>query len=292
MHMHHPVLLGLVLTLSLLMSALTTLSASAQASTGVTISPLRQEGAIDPGFVYSGTLLIKNSGTKVQHIDLSAETFNVTGQSYDYLFKANTTESQWVSFDRSTLLLAPDETAIIPYQVSVPIGTEPAGYYLALFALNRPADGASGGITPTERVASLLYLTVSGEASRSGQLIQLHSPLVMFSETNWSAALQNSGTLHYRSVYSSKVSSVFNHQLSFQEDSRLILPGTVRLIEDAVQPPEILGLYKVTYTVSLGDNPGHQETRWFLYLPPLQIILLALIIAGLIVIKKHRRRTA
>jgi hypothetical protein len=290
--MQRLILFGLVLILSLLISASANLSATAQTKTGVTISPLRQEGIIDPGFVYTGSLLIKNSGSQPQQISLNAETFNVTGQSYDYLFKTDTTESEWVSFDRSSLLLNPNETAIVTYQVNVPIGTEPAGYYLALFALNRPSSSPTGGITPTERVASLLYLTVSGEATRTGQLVQLNGPLVVFGNTSWSATLQNKGTLHYRSVYSSKVSSVFNHQVSFHEDSRLILPGTIRLIEAPIQPPDILGLYKVTYTVSLGDNPGHQETRWFLYLPPLQIILLALIVAGLIVIKRLHRRTA
>ncbi len=289
--MQRLILLGLVLILSLLASAIPALPISAQAKTGITISPLRQEGTIDPGFVYAGTLLITNSGSQTQQISLSAETFNVTGQTYEYLFKTDTTESGWVSFDRSSLLLNPDETATVTYQVSIPIGTEPGGYYLALFALNRSDSSSVGGISPTERVASLLYLAVSGDATRTGQLVQLKSPYIVFGETSWSATLQNKGTLHYRSVYSSKVSSILNHQLSFHEDSRLILPGTIRLVEDQIQLPELLGLYKLTYTVSLGDNPGHEETRWFLYLPPLQLLLITVIIIGLASLLRKRKKS-
>jgi hypothetical protein len=292
MYMKRLTLPAFGLLLSLLMATAFFIPVEAQSKSSITISPLREEGEIDPGFVYSGSLLIKNSGTSAQHISLSAETFNVTNQSYDYLFKTGTAESQWVTFDQSSLSLAPNEFTTISYQVSVPIGAEPGGYYLALFALNTPSGSTTGGIIPTERVASLLYLTVSGEATRSGQLIQLQSPLVIFGEASWSATLQNNGTLHYRTFYSSKVSSVLDQQLSFHEDTRLILPGSVRLIEAPIQAPEILGLYKITYTVSLGDNPSREETRWFLYLPPLQIALIALIVAGLVVIKKQYRRPA
>jgi hypothetical protein len=273
---------------SLLLSAVTQPSVSAQQETGITISPLRLEGEIDPGFVFSGKFQVKNSGTEARNITVSAETFNVTNQAYDYLFKPNTAEVSWVSFSTTSLSLAPDESAIVSYQVNVPIGTEPGGYYLAFFATNQ-SPASLGGISPTERVTSLLYLSVSGEASRSGQLVQLRSPFVVWGDTNWSATLQNSGTLHYRSAYASSVRSIFNHQVSSHEDSRLILPGTVRLIEGTLVAPSVLGLYKVVYTVSLGDSPQVEHTRWFLYLPPLQVILAGLIIIGIVILLRRQK---
>jgi hypothetical protein len=273
---------------SLLLSVVVQPSISAQQETGVTISPLRLEGEIDPGFVFSGKFQVKNSGTQPRNITVSAETFNVINQDYDYLFKTDTAEVSWVSFSATSLSLAPNESALVSYQVSVPIGTEPGGYYLAFFATNQSPVGVAG-ISPTERVTSLLYLSVSGEASRSGQLIQLRSPAVTWGDTNWSATVQNSGTLHYRSTYTSSVQSIFNHQSSFHEDSRLILPGTVRLIEGALEAPSVLGLYKVVYTVSLGDAPQVEHTRWFLYFPPLQAILIVLIVIGSIILLRRRK---
>lgn len=261
---------------------------AAQQSNSLSVSPLRQEAMIDPGFVHSGSLMIKNSGDQPQTIELSAETFNVTNQAYDYLFIPKTTEAKWVTFSEQTPTLTPGESRTVGYEVSVPLETEPRGYYLAFFALNR-ASGQSGGITPTERIASLLYLTVNGEATKSGKLIELRSPFVLFAATDWSATLQNSGTLHYRSTYSWKVSFPWNQEVSSQEDSRLVLPRSVRLIEAPLNPPNILGFYKVTYSVSLGDSPAHNETKWFLYLPPLQIVLIALIIGGLSILFRHKK---
>lgn len=281
-----------VITLIAGVSLFVSTSVSAQQSNSISISPLRQEATIDPGFTYSNSLTIKNTGTESRQIDLSAETFNVTNQAYDYLFKTDTTEAKWVTFDTSSFILKAGESKVVTYQVSVPIGTEPAGYYLALFALNRPEEATVAGISPTPRGGSLLYLTVSGDASRSGQLIRLSTPVVVFASGDWSATLQNSGTLHYQSVYSAKISTLWDRQVSFKEDSRLVLPQSVRLVEGSFPTPEVLGLYKATFTVSLGDTPQHQETRWFLYLPPIQTGLILLIIIGLSVIIRTRRKSS
>jgi hypothetical protein len=263
--------------------------ASAQRSTSITISPLRTEAEVAPGFIFSGNFTVINSGSDQQTIELSAETFNVTNQSYDYLFKADTPEASWVTFSKSTLVLQKDERTEIRYQVNVPQGAEPGGYYLALFATHSPSTDSSAGIAPTERVASLLYLGVAGEASRAGKLIQLNSPSVVFTSTDWSALLQNTGTLHYRSKYTTATYTLFNQQLSSQEDSRLILPNSVRLIEGSFDKPDWLGIYKVVYAVGLGDASAEEHSRWFLYLPPLQTGLILCIIAGLFVLIRQRR---
>jgi hypothetical protein len=262
---------------------------SAQQPTSISITPLRSEGEIAPGFVYSGSFTVTNRGVSSREVGLSAETFAVINPAYDYVFKTNTPETSWVTFDRNSVVLKKDESATIRYEVSIPIGTEPGGYYLALFATNQLDDENLSGITPTERVASLLYLNVTGEASRVGTLVQLTSPSVVFSSADWSAVLQNTGTLHYRSNYSASVYTLFGHKLSTHEDSRLILPSSVRLIENSLKLPEVLGIYKVTYTIGLGDSPAEQHTRWFLYLPPLQTALVLIILVGLFVLIKKRR---
>jgi hypothetical protein len=263
--------------------------ASAQRSTSITISPLRTEAEVAPGFIFSGNFTVINSGSDQQTIELSAETFNVTNQSYDYLFKADTPEASWVTFSKSTLVLQKDERVEIRYHVNVPLSAEPGGYYLALFATHSPSVDSSAGITPTERVASLLYLSVTGEASRAGKLIQLNSPSVVFTSTDWSTLLQNTGTLHYRSKYTVATYTLFDQQLSSREDSRLVLPNSVRLIEGSFDRPELLGIYKVVYTIGLGDTPAEEHSRWFLYLPPLQTSLIICILAGLFVLLKQRR---
>lgn len=264
-------------------------NASAQQTKSISIAPLREESEVRPGLAHDGVLLIKNSGDKTQRIDLSAETFNVINQAYDYVFVPDTTEAKWVAFEKTSLTLNPGKSVTVSYRVNVPIDAEPAGYYLALFALNRPATGSTGGVSSTERVASLLYLTVLGDATRAGNLVTLQSPTVIFDRGNWSATIQNTGSLHFRSTYKTSIQSVFGNQLTSTEDSRLILPNSVRLIDSDLSLPPILGLYKVVYSVSLGDSPGREETRYFLYLPLVQTLLIIAIIGSLVVLFRKRR---
>lgn len=273
---------------SILLLAFLPIPVSAQQPTSLSMSPLRVEAEIAPGFVYSGNFTITNRGLTQQNIDLSAESFGVINQAYDYVFTANTPESSWITFDQSSIVLNKDESASITYQVNVPLDTEPAGYYFALFATHRPSSEATSSIIPSERIGSLLYLTVTGDAFRSGELVQLTSPSVIFSTAQWSAVLQNTGTLHYRSSYTVSVYTPFDQLVSKHEDSRLILPNSVRLIEDTLVVPEILGIYKVVYTIGLGDSPAQQHTRWILSLPILQSILIALIAISLFVLLKRR----
>lgn len=254
----------------------------------LTVSPLRTEISLQPGTAYDGQLTLKNGGTEPQKITLFAEAFNVVNASYDYLFESGTDEATWIRFDSSEIILEPEQNAAVGFRVSVPLKTEPGGYYLALFALREPVS-SEGGISAAERVASLLYLTVAGDASRTGSLIQLNTPSVTFGPSSWSASIQNSGTVHFRSTYAVSVQNLLGQEFFKFEDSRLILPQSIRLIEASLPQPEIAGLYKATYTVSLGDEPAHQETRWFLYAPPLQLLLLALIIVGLVILLRKKR---
>lgn len=276
--------------LAALLFAILPMQVAAQSTANsLTVSPLRTEINLQPGAAYDGQLTLKNGGTESQKITLYAESFDVVNTSYDYLFEAGTNEATWVRFSAQEVILETGRDETIGFRVSVPINTEPGGYYLALFALREPIT-SGGGVSATERVASLLYLTIDGEASRTGSLIQLNSPSVTFGPSGWSASVQNSGTVHFRSTYSVAVQNVLGQEFFKAEDSRLILPQSIRLIEAGLPQPAITGLYKATYTVSLGDVPAHQETRWFIYAPPVQLLLLALIGGGLVLLLRKNRR--
>lgn len=261
----------------------------AQTQTSLRISPLRTEVTIAPGFVDTGEVQIQNTGTELQNIVLSTETFDVTNEQYDYLFTPDTEESRWVRYDTDSFSLEPGQGKIVQYSVSIPIEAEPQGYYVALLATHQ-AENSADGVSTNAQIASLLYISVSGDVERSASLIKLTSPIILFREAIWSALLQNSGTVHYRSNYTVTIQDLFGQTVSKKSDSRLVLPNSVRLIEGILSTPEVLGLYKVTYAIGLGDNTGVQETRWFIYLPPVQILLLVLIFLSLFVFFRKRSR--
>jgi len=257
------------------------------------VSPLRNEISVEAGSAYKGSIALKNTGKATLKVSLSAEAFGVINQNYDYAFIPKAPVSDWVHFSQSDVIIDEGETYVANYLISVPIGAEPGGKYISLFASALPSTNE--GITSVDRIGSLVYLTVPGNVTRPGELISLKSPLTTTGAFNWSATIRNGGTAHFRSNYSVTTQTLWNTDLSKTEGSGLILPASVRLIQGSGVHPEWLGIYKVHYQFELGDTPSADQTKLLLYLPPLQtvtatILLLAFIYLITSTIRRNTKR--
>lgn len=237
---------------------------------GLTVSPIRTELTVQPGTSQDETLTLTNSSNHHMTVHLSAEEFSVINQQYDYAFNVETQLTKWVTFTPDLLELEAGQTKTATFRVGVPLSAEPGGRYLSMFA-STDVSNPEGDITSQQRIASLLYLTVDGSVSRSGHLISLNVPWITTGNTTWSASLQNTGSTHYYSRYNVVVKSLFGDDVAYSTGSSLILPGTVRLISDDQPLPNMPGIYKVTYTIGLGDTPAEVEDRYLIYVPPVFI---------------------
>jgi hypothetical protein len=254
------------------------------------ISPLRNELTIAPGTSFDGTLTLTNSGKDTLSVTMDAEVFSVTNEDYDYSFDPTGKGVDWVSFGNSFATIDPGKSTTVSYKVAVPIDGEPGGRYISLFASSSPTT-AVGGVISINRVASLLYITVAGDVTRTGKVLTFNSPLLTFGNPTWTAALQNSGSTHFHSLYSVKVKSLFGGStLTSTQGDSLILPSSVRLLSQAIPLPQWLGIYRLNYTIGLGDVPAQQETKWILYLPPVQSLLVLGILIGLFFLRPKRKR--
>jgi len=234
---------------------------------GLTLSPLRSELEIASGTSLDDTLTITNSTNKAMTVNLNAETFSVINQQYDYAFTEESNVVKWVTFNHPQVDLAAGQSEKIIYTVGVPLSAEPGGRYISLFA-STDTGLSEEGVESRQRIASLLYITVLGDVTRSGHLVSLTSPWLMSGDSSWNVALQNTGTTHFRSRYNIKVNNIFNEAVVSMSGDALILPGTVRSVSDKLPAPMIPGIYKVVYTIGLGDTPAIVETRFIIYMPP------------------------
>lgn len=249
---------------------------------GLTLSPLRTELDITPGTSLDGFLKVTNNSTKPMSVTMTAEAFSVINQQYDYAFTAESNVVKWVTFNYPEISLEPGKSQDVKYMVGVPLSAEPGGRYISLFASTDTSDPTDSGILSKQRVASLLYITVLGDVSRVGHLVSLTSPWLISGDSTWSAALQNTGTTHYRSRYNLQIKDlIFNGTAARMSGEALILPGTVRLVSDKLPAPFWPGLYKAEYNIGLGDNPAVTKTLLILYLPFWATIIVLLIIVAL-----------
>lgn len=259
---------------------------------GLTLSPIKNEFEISPGTLQSGTLLVTNLTDKLMTVNFSAEEFSVINQQYDYAFTAESNIAKWVHFDMTLLTLQPGESKKVSYDVAVPLSAEPGGRYISLFASSE-TKSTDSGVSSMQRVASLLYFTVSGKVSRVGNLVSLTAPSVIGDKINWSAVIQNTGSTHFRSRYNVTVNDLFDFGLSVaMSGDALILPGTVRLLNDNIITPDAPGVYRAVFVIGLGDSPAKVETRYILYAPVwFNCLILAICFLLIFVfIKKHKSK--
>jgi hypothetical protein len=252
------------------------------------ISPLRSELTISPGTSFDGFITLNDSGKTAVTATLDAESFSVIDEQYDYSFDPSGAGSDWVSFSSNSVTIQPGAAVTVNYKVAVPITAEPGGRYLSLFASSSPTTN-TGGVTSINRVASLLYITVAGDVTRTGRVLTFDSPILTTGDATWTATLQNSGSTHFHSIYNVAVRPVFGNSFASAEADSLILPSTVRFISQKIPHLDWIGLYRLDYTIGLGDVPAQRETRWILNVPPLQGLILLMIIAIVVIVRLKPR---
>jgi len=245
---------------------------------GLTVSPIKTEIDIAPGGSFTGKLLIENSTHKLMKVVFSAEEFDTVNQQYDYNFDQSSDIAKWINFYPSELSLLEAESGEVSYSLNIPMSAEPGGKYISLFA-NNDEPSTDAGVNSRQRVASLLYITVLGDITRTGNLVYLSSPWLINNRVDFNMKLQNIGTAHFRSVYNVKVMGLVGDSVIAEtQGESLILPGTIRLITNEFPLPKYPGVYKVVYVIGLGDNPAVKETRYFLYMPLAAIIFIVIVV--------------
>lgn len=284
------VVLGSSLVLVMTFFVIGTHVSALMAPTGLTIAPVRTLFDITPGAAQTGRLTVYNMTKSDMDVSMNAEVFNVINQNYDYSFSPTSTVAGWIHFDPSTIVLAAGKSKTINYSVNVPVGAEPGGKYISMFATTSIKSSGTEA-SSSERVGSLLYITVSGDVSRTGYVLGLFIPWSMTSSTVWSATLRDSGSAHFTSNYSMDVKTLWNSDVSSYSSTSLILPMTIRLVTGTIAAPTIPGIYKLVFTASLGDSKGAKITKYILYMPIYGwiIIVTILLIITSIVRATHRR---
>lgn len=248
-----------------LLLAFTIPVSAAPKNVGLKVSPLRSYPSLDPGETTTGSLMITNQTPKDQTITLSAETFKVTNEQYDYNIEPSST-SDWVRFVDKLIILKPNQSQAVAYSLAVPSNATPGGHYFALLASSESAGG-TGSITEVHRVASLIYLEVSGKLKKDSKLVSVDIPWFSSkTEVPISTLVANTGNTHIRARVGITVQRQPGgrvEQVSMVEN--VIMPGTVRKLDSKVHLPSVPGIYKIslTYAPPTGNPTVMSQTVWY-----------------------------
>lgn len=254
---------------------------------GIEVKPVRNYPSLDRGSTGTGTLTLTNKTTSVQDISMEVETFAVTNENYDYKF-GTSEEVNWIVFDEPTFSLQPKQTKTVRYSIAVPGDAAAGGHYFSLLTTIVPPQD-NPGVTEIRRVASLLYLEVSGSITKKSSLVSFSLPWFTTQPTiPADMQLSNNGTSHTRAKVLIEGRSVLS--LIFRQPQQqygivegTIMPATVRKLTTDVQLPGSPGIYQVSAKYSPTQGGKTEYNRTVLYAPIWFIVVIIVTLVGLII---------
>ncbi len=158
--------LGFGLLFGGLLFLITTSSAQA-----MTVSPVRLEMSGDAGTEVSGYFKVINEETEAKTLYTSFENFEAMGETGSPNFvKGEDGLATWINAP-SEIVVSPGETKNVDFSIEVPAGTEPGGYFAAIFlGTNAPSENPNE-LSIGARIGTLVLFRVNGDIDESAALL-------------------------------------------------------------------------------------------------------------------------
>lgn len=275
---------GKIIYLGTLISCLILPGVALAKRESLTISPLRTEVNLVGGQSYDGSIKLKNDGEQALNVELYSADFSVTNEAYDQEFSQSDNPlavNNWFDFEQNNYNLAPHSSQIVRYKISAPSNAEPGGHYATIFAQTKGQVQKPSDVVEIKRVASLVYIAIAGEISKSGNIESLNSKFWHSNSPIYSQLrIKNSGNVHYRVDGYERLKNVLNQEVTSSRINGLLLPHTVRAINTTIDAPKWPGLYRLEAQVSFPGGKINTTSKWILYLPPGYIALLGIVSIG------------
>ncbi|MCL1839627.1 hypothetical protein FWF89_01315 [Candidatus Saccharibacteria bacterium] len=265
------------------------------------VSPTSRSLSLEPGDTYDGEFTVSNIGSESFSFKVYASPFSVVGENYDHDYSSEKNYNQihrWVTFDKTEFSLAVDESQVIIYHVNVPEDVPTGSQHAVLFAESSGNNTSSNGIKAISRVGMRLIARVSGETNEGVEITDYSLPTLRISfnasQITATSKVKNTGNADAEARYNFEVKPFFGGDPVFSEEkTSLIYPDSEYRHNIAWENTPLLGLFSVTYSVSI-NKLTQDETRVVLVIPAWLLIILLILLTFLVIwiilkVKKRRK---
>lgn len=204
--------------------------------------------------------------------------------------------ASWIDIDRKEIPLEPNEKKDISFTVNVPNDAENGGHYAAIFFKTVPKEDEGGQITISNRVGSLVLVTVPGDIKSTGEIVEFRTP--KYSEKgpiDFVARFKDTGTVHYQLNGTITITDYFGKEVTKLDlPEHIVLPDSIRRFEAQWPVKWSIGRYEAV--LEMRDGDGNLRTSniifyifpWKIALVVLALIILLIVI--IIIVKKALKR--
>lgn len=251
-------------------------SHAARAESQITLSPTSQHIKIAPGKTHEGVFTVINSGNAPLDVRIYVAPYQVQNEKYDPIFSKETPRTQisrWVSFERNTYSLKPNEQVEVPYKINTPQSIPDGGQYAAIFAeTNEEPDGSS--IAKKKRVGVILYARPDGKTVESGKVEFTNiSNLQIVTGLTFNQRIINEGNTDLSAQSNVTVKSLGGKELFTDSQQKIVLPDTTRAVPTEWKNTPHFGITTVSQKTTLAGKEFADE-RTVIIISPILIIIL------------------
>ena len=287
----------------------------AQQTLPLTVIPPKQEVLVNPGESLNTSVKFLNQGDFPVTGTLSVLDFIVTDDNGTPVFLDNPqvvgtttiaakySAAKWITIPQSTATIEPKGNIAVPITINVPGGAAAGGRYAAV--LFQPAGSLTLG-NPTSaqeipvevRLASLIYIRVSGPITESASVIKFQMPSFLeYGPIGIATQILNQGNYHITPVGTITLKNIFGQVVAKSTlEAKNIFPGTSRSYTNELGPKLMIGKFTATLTATYGDEGKTLTSTAVVVVFPWKValaIVLALIIialSGTVWYKKFRKK--
>jgi hypothetical protein len=255
----------------------------------LTVSPTRLVvGQKDIGKVQK--ILVVNRGQLPVSVTVQKRNFT-GGRDGALVFQEDApySASNWVTVSPTSFTVAPGVAQTVTATIKVPAGPEPGDHQVALVFLV-PAGKTAGNIKVNRGIGTPVYITVPGPVDDSASLSNLSAKgFAMRGPVTLTATMNNTGTVHrdFRGATPLKVTGAGTAE-PFPDFT--VMRDSTRDISTTWNPPLIcICNPTVSFVNAAGTVQSYSVRVIVLPLPPMGILLGALLLGRLVVVLARRR---
>ena len=288
--------------------------------TSISLSPVSKVLELSSNSTYSDTMQVKNDGKEDLEVEVYAAPYSYVYSEDEDAYKLGfshennfTQLARWITFKdqggswvkQATYTIKPGETLDVNYKVTTPDNIPAGGQYAVIFAHTLSGVATTSGIKTEASPGMVVYgRSTEGEAIVSAEISNMTVERRANEESKQenffaSAKVKNTGNVDFSAVGVLKVDAIIGagsyETASTGNNARIsVIPESELVVSDEWAESPSFGIYKVSWTVTAGEETETVEKIVFVNPVPFiifSIILLTIVVVFVIIrVRKRKER--
>ncbi|MEN9922005.1 MAG: hypothetical protein RL097_281 [Candidatus Parcubacteria bacterium] len=239
----------------------------------LSVSPTLFEMTANPEQEWVSTIRVVNANPYDITIYTDVVNFAPQGESGQGKFlpilkeeSGGQTFAEWVTLEQTELTIKAEQTAEIPFKITVPANAPPGGHFGAILIGTKSLDSGSGqtAVETSQVVTSLVFLRVTGDIIEEGIIREFKGAqrIVEKPEMDFELRFQNKGNVHILPQGEIKIFNMWGEERGIIPVNRQTLFGNV--LPNSIRKYSFhwsgewsladIGKYSVVATLAYGDG--------------------------------------